>query len=116
TWDATIEAELNHLQLSDISLDRVVANVTAHNGVATIQTAEATKASNKIAINGTANLPEQLRSLGQSPAAFQITGSFPDLQSLTAQFPEPLSGAANLNGQLEIKDAVLHLGARINSE
>src|SRR4029079_2466451 len=74
------------------------------------------KASNKIAINGTANLPEQLRSLGQSPAAFQITGSFPDLQSLTAQFPEPLSGAANLTGQLEIKDAVLHLGARINSE
>jgi len=112
TWDAKLEAQVNNLRRADLTFDRCVVNVTAHDGVATLQSGEATKGLNKIEMTGSAELPEQIRSLGQSPATFDITGSFPDLPALTGGFAQPLTGSANVNGKVEIKEAILQVDAR----
>jgi hypothetical protein len=114
TWDVKLEVEVNNLRQGNFSFDHCVANVTAHGGVATLQSSEATQGQNKIEMKGTAELPTQLRLFGQSPAAFDITASLPELQSITAGFPQPLTGSAMMNGRAEIKDAVLHADLRFS--
>jgi hypothetical protein len=114
TWDAKIEVQLNNLQWPGFALDRCLVNAEAHNGVATVQSAVASKGSDTIEVTGTAELPGEVRLLGQSPANFAITGSLPDLQSLTAGLPESVTGSANINGTAEIKDAILHVDAHLS--
>jgi hypothetical protein len=108
TWDVKIEAQVNNLREANLFCDRCVVNVTAHDGIATLNSGEATKGLNKIEMKGTAELPEHVRFFGQSPATFEITGSLPDLQSITAGFAQPLTGSATVNGRAEIKNAVLY--------
>ncbi|MEY2504033.1 MAG: translocation and assembly module TamB, partial [Verrucomicrobiota bacterium] len=52
-------------------------------------------------------LPGHIREFGRYGAQFQIDGELPDLESLTARFPQPVSGSATVAGTAEIKDALL---------
>jgi len=112
TWNGTLAAQIKNLRRENFSFDLCLLNVTARDGVATLTSGEATKGSNKIQVKGTAELPEHIRSFGQSPATFEITGLLPDLQSITAEFPQPLTGAATVSGRAEIRDAVLRADLR----
>jgi autotransporter translocation and assembly factor TamB len=112
TWKGTLDAQIKNVSQENISFDRCAANVTMHDGVATLVTGEAIKGENKIQLKGSAELPERIHSFGQSPATFEVTGLLPDLQSITAGFPQPLTGAASVNGRAEIKDAVLRADLR----
>jgi hypothetical protein len=62
---------------------------------------------NKISFKGTAQLPPHIREFGRADANFEVTGSLPDLQALTANFPQPLTGTVNITGTAAIKAAVL---------
>jgi hypothetical protein len=114
TWNGTLEAQIKNLRRENLFVDRCLVNVTARDGFATLTTGEATTGLNKIQLKGAAQLPEHIRSFGQSPATFEVTGLLPDLQSITARFPQPLTGAATVNGRAEIKDAVLRADLRFS--
>jgi autotransporter translocation and assembly factor TamB len=107
TWNGSVQAEIDNLRQENFFFDHVVLNASARNGVATLEAAEATNGANKIALKGTTDLPNHIREFGRSPARFEISGSLPDLQSLTARFPQPVVGSINLTGTAEITDAVL---------
>ncbi|HEY2614458.1 MAG TPA: translocation/assembly module TamB domain-containing protein, partial [Chthoniobacterales bacterium] len=107
TWSGKIEAQINNLRQGNFLFDRCVLNLSAHDGVATLSSGKATKDLNKLELKGTAELPEQISGFGRSPATFEVSASLPDLRSITAAFPKPLSGAATINGRGQIKDAVL---------
>jgi hypothetical protein len=107
TWNGTLEAQISNLRKESFFFDRCVLKVAARDGMAVLESGEATTGSNKIQLKGAAELPEHIRHFGQSPARFEISAVLPDLQSLTAKFPQPLTGAVTVNGQAEIKDAVL---------
>ena len=107
TWSGTLEAKINRLRQESLFFDRCILNLAARDGMAVLESGEATTGSNKIHLKGAAELPEHIRFFGQSPARFQISAQLPDLQSITAKFPEPLTGSATVNGTAEIKDAVL---------
>jgi autotransporter translocation and assembly factor TamB len=107
TWDVKLEAQVNNLRQENLFFDRLIVNVTAHDGIATLHSGEVTNGSNKIELKGTAELPKDIREFGRAPANFEIKGSLPDLQSLTSRFPQPLTGVATIAGTAEIKDAVL---------
>jgi autotransporter translocation and assembly factor TamB len=107
TWNGSVQAEIDNLRQENFFFDQVVLNARARNGVATLEAAEATNGANKIALKGTTDLPNHIREFGRSPARFEISGSLPDLQSLTARFPQPVVGSINLTGTAEITDAVL---------
>ncbi|MDP9004720.1 MAG: hypothetical protein M3N12_08010, partial [Verrucomicrobiota bacterium] len=107
TWDVKLEAQVNNLRRENLFFDQCIVNLIAHDGIATVNSAEATIGPNKIAVKGTAELPTDIREFGRAPAHFEISGTLPDLQSLTAHFAQPLMGAATVTGTAEIKDAVL---------
>ncbi|MEY2563678.1 MAG: translocation and assembly module TamB [Verrucomicrobiota bacterium] len=107
TWDVKLEAQVNNLRRDNLFFDQCIVKLTAHDGIATVNSVEATNGLNKIALNGTAELPADIREFGRAPAHFEISGTLPDLQSLTAHFAQPATGAASVTGTIEIKDAVL---------
>ena len=107
TWNGTLEAQINNLRQESLFFDRCVLKVAARDGMAVLESGEATTGSNKIQLKGAAELPEHIRSFAQSPARFEISAELPDLQSITAKFPQPLTGSATVKGTAEIKDAVL---------
>ena len=107
TWNGSLQAQVNNLRRENLFFDRVAVNVTAHDGTATLETGEATNGSNKIGVKGTAELPNYIREFGRAGARFEISGALPDLQSLTARFPQPLIGAITVTGTAEITGAVL---------
>lgn len=109
TWQGTLEAKVNKLRQGSLFFDRCEFNVAARDGMALLEAGEATTGSNTIKLKGAAELPEHIRRFGQSPAAFEISAVLPDLQSITAKFPRPLTGSATVNGKADIKDAVLRL-------
>ena len=106
TWTGSLKAQINNLRQENLFFDRVVLGASAGNGLATVDSLEATSGANKIALKGTTELPAHIREFGRNGASFEISGTLPDLQALTARFPQPLTGAANLAGTAEIKDAV----------
>ncbi|MEP6699519.1 MAG: translocation/assembly module TamB domain-containing protein, partial [Verrucomicrobiota bacterium] len=113
TWEGRLDARIRNLQQGDFLFDQAIVGVTARGGVAAVESAEATRGENTLRLTGTAELPEHIRSLGQSPARFDIDGTLPDLASLTAELTQPVSGAATINGQVEIKDAILRADLRL---
>jgi hypothetical protein len=107
TWTGSLQAQINNLRQENLFFDRVAVNATARDGVATVDSGEATNGLNKIGFKGTTKLPNHIREFGRYGASFEFSGSLPDLQSLTARFAQPISGVANITGTAEIKDAVL---------
>lgn len=107
TWTGNLQAEIADLRQDSLFFDRVFLAANASNGIATIENGEATNGVNKIAFKGTAQLPAHIREFGRADANFELTGSLPDLQSLTANFPQPLTGAVTVSGTAMIKDATL---------
>ena len=108
TWSGTLEAQVRNLRQENFFFDRCLLNVAVRDGMAVLESGEATTGTNKIQLSGTTELPEHIRNFGQSPARFEISArSYPISQSITAKFPQPLTGSATVNGTAEIKDAVL---------
>lgn len=107
TWTGSVQAQINKLRQENIYFDSVALSATARDGVATLDSGEATNGVNKIAFKGTTQLPDHIREFGRYGANFEINGELPDLQSLTARFPQPVSGAATITGTAEIVDATL---------
>ena len=107
TWTGSLQAQINNLRQENLFFDRVAVSVTARDGIASVDSGEATNGLNKIGFKGTTELPNHIREFGRYGARFEISGVLPDLQSLTARFPQPLTGAATIAGTAEIKDAVL---------
>lgn len=108
TWEALVEAQLKNLRQERFFFDRVVLKIAARDGMAVLETGEANAGSNEIRLKGAAELPEHVRNFGQSPTRFEIFALLPDLQTLTAKLPEPITGSVTITGTGEIKDALLH--------
>ncbi len=107
TWQGTLEAKINNLRQGSLFFDRCVLNLAVRDGMAVLESGEAATGLNTIKLKGATELPEHIRQFGQSPATFEISAVLPDLQSITAKFPRPLTGSATVAGKAEIKDAVL---------
>ena len=107
TWNGTLEAQISNLRQERFFFDRSVLKVTVRDGMAVLESGEATIGLDRIQLKGSAELPEHIRQSWQSPARFEISAVLPDLQSITAKFPQPLTGSATVTGTAEIKDAVL---------
>ena len=106
TWSGSLQAQINNLRQESIFFDQVVVSATSRNGIATIDSGEATNGANKIAFTGTTELPNHIREFGRNGARFELNAALPDLQSLTARFDQPVSGVATVGGTAEIRKAV----------
>jgi hypothetical protein len=107
TWTGNLQADITDYRQGILFFDHVALAATARDGVATIGSGEATNGLNKITFKGAAQLPPHVREFGRADASFDVSGSLPDLQSLTVDFPQPLTGAVDITGTAAIKEARL---------
>src|SRR5438105_1929254 len=115
TWVASGDSVVRDLQVAGTTFDRAAAQISAHNGVVTIQPVELTRAETAVQIRGTIQLPEHADDLGRSPAKFEIIGNDLDLGPITSAMEKPLSGRGQINGTLEIRDEQFQATFRVAS-
>ncbi len=115
TWAASGDGVVRDLQVAGATFDRAAAQISAHDGVATIQPVELTRAGTALQIHGTVQLPERADDLGRSPAKFEVVSNDLDLGPITSAMEKPLSGHGQINGTLEIRDEQLQAGFHVAS-
>ncbi len=107
--------QLSGLTSGNFSLDQIAIKMAARDGVANIVSAEVTHGSDKISLSGNVTLPAEIKEFGRTPASLQISGSLPDLQTLTAGTPQPVSGSATIEGRADIVDATLRAALNVTT-
>jgi autotransporter translocation and assembly factor TamB len=85
-----------------VTFDRADIDVAAQNGRAEIKHVELTRGSNKITLQGAAELPETVGGLGHQPGTIQLRAQLPALGEITAGMPQPITGSAEVNGQIKV--------------
>ncbi len=116
TWQSTGEGKLRALRIASFGLDRGTLHFSAHDGLATIAPVELTRGATSITLRGNIDLPERANDLGHAPMHFEIAGDDLDLASLTAETPDPISGAARLHAQLEVRGEKLQSQVEIRGD
>ncbi len=107
SWAGTVTGQINDLSAGGVVLDNVAINAKAAGGHATIDTFDLTRGANKISIQGSAELPARTEEFGRVPATFQLRANVPELGSLTAGMQPPITGPAEVNGQISVRDAII---------
>ncbi len=108
TWNGTLSAALTDFHQEQTAFDRGIFQVTAKNGVATLQSADITRDQNQFHLRGSAELPRNVRDFGRAPTTLELAATLPDLQQVTAGMPQKISGAAEVSGKLNIKDSIVN--------
>ncbi len=114
TWNGTVAAAIRDVKQGQLGFERGTLAITASNGTARLDVGEITKGANSIRLKGSADLPASIREFGRSPANFEIGGALPDLRSATAEMPQPISGAANVTGHVQVNNARLTAELKFN--
>jgi len=108
TWNGNVTAELTDFHQEQTAFDRGIFQVTAKNGVATLQSADITRDQNQFHLRGTAELPRDIHDFGRAPTTLELAATLPDLQQVTAAMPQKISGAADISGKLNIKGSIVN--------
>jgi autotransporter translocation and assembly factor TamB len=115
TWTSSGNALISDLQANGLTLDRINAQFSTRDGVATIQPVELARSGGAMQARGNVELPANADDLGRSPAHFEIAGNNLDLGQITAAMPQPLSGRAQINGTLDIHSQRLDANLKISA-
>lgn len=107
TWNGNLSAIIKDFRQEQAAFDRGEFQIAAKNGVATLQAAEIKQQQNEFHMKGSAELPRDIRDLGRAPATLELVAALPDLKQVTVGMPQKVSGSAELNGKLSIKNAKL---------
>jgi autotransporter translocation and assembly factor TamB len=105
TWTGELTAQFTGLRQEEIGADSCTLHIVARDGGATIPSAEIVQGENRFVVHGSARLPADTRDFGRSPANLDISAAAVDLARATVGMPEHLTGAAEMKGTIEIKDA-----------
>lgn len=108
TWTGELTAQVAGLRQEEIGIDSCTLQIAARDGGAVIQSAEVVQGENRFVVHGSARLPADIRDLARSPANLDITAAAVDLARATTGLPAHLTGAAELKGTIEIKEARIH--------
>jgi hypothetical protein len=115
TWAASGDGLVRNLQVAGATFDRATAHISAHDGVATVEPIELTRAGTGLQVHGTVQLPEEADDLGRSPAKFEIVSNDLDLAPITSGMENPLTGHGQINGTLEVRDQQMQAALRVGT-
>jgi autotransporter translocation and assembly factor TamB len=107
SWSGTMSAQVSNLRRQQMVFDRCVFEVSAQQGRATLRTADIVQGRNEFHLRGSAELPADIKQFGRSAATLEISAAALDLQRLTAGTPQRLTGSAQINGKIDIKNGKL---------
>lgn len=109
SWNGTIKGELKDLEAGGVVFDSAEIDVSAAKGRAEVKTLKLTRGENSISLEGSADLPARTEEFGRVPATFQLRADIPKLGSLTAGMAQPITGPAEVNGEIKVRDATVYV-------
>ncbi len=109
SWNGTIKGEITNLGLGGMIFDNVSLDVEAAGGRAEVKNLVLSRGANKITVEGTADLPARTEEFGRVPAVFKLRADVPELGSLTAGMAQPITGPAEVNGQISVRDSAINI-------
>ncbi len=115
TWAMSGGGIIRNLELSGATFDSAAMQISAHDGTATIQPVELARAGSVLQMRGLIQLPDRADDLGRSPATFELTGNDLDLALITSSMSKPVSGHAQINGTVEVRDEQMHANLKVSS-
>ncbi len=107
SWNGTIRGQIENLEASGVTFDRADIDMLARDGRAEINHLELTRGSNKITMQGAAELPETVGGLGHQPGTIQLRAQLPSIGEITAGMPQPITGSAEVNGQIKVGNGTI---------
>lgn len=116
TWNGTARARIDDFHQEKIGFDRCELEVMARDGTATLQSADVAQGENRFHVRGSAQLPNDIKGFGRSPATLEIGAKAIDLKTMTAGIAQPLSGSAQLDGKINIVNAKLEANLNVSAE
>jgi hypothetical protein len=114
SWSGSVTAHLRNVHQKDLVLDSVDLDVAAANGTATIRKAEILAGNNRVEVTGSAALPNSMSEFGRAPADLKLLIHAPNLKQLTGFLVPPITGNAEANGSLQIKNETVFLKTSVN--
>lgn len=104
SWNGSIAAEIDDLGAGGATFDHATIDVQAAAGRAQINNVELTRGANKITLQGTTELPDSFAGFGHKATNIQLRGQIPSLAEITAGLPQPITGSAEVNGQVKVQN------------
>ena len=105
TWSGTMSLQMSHVDRPEIHFDRGLIEISAKQGSAILRSADIQQDVNNFRFHGAMELPSTFKGFGRTPASFEIFGTAPDLERLTAGTPIALTGSAQFSGKINIANA-----------
>ena len=115
TWAISGSSVIRNFQVSGATFDRAASQVSAHDGIATLQPFELSRGESVLRLHGSMQLPDRTDDLGRSPARFEISGNDLDLAGITSSMANPLSGRVQVTGTAEVRDQWLQANGHVVS-
>lgn len=106
-WLGGITAELANFRIDAIGFDRCVLKATAKDGKADLETADLVQGENHVYLHGSLQLPERVEQFNRSTGTLEMTAAALDLEQFTAGTTQPITGLAQINGKIELKNKKL---------
>lgn len=107
SWGGSVVGTIDNLAAGGVVFDSVAIDVSAADGVAKIKAVELKQGPSNLSLRGTAELPETMEGFGRDPATIELRGLAPDLGAITAGMAQPITGSAEMNGRVNIRDATV---------
>jgi autotransporter translocation and assembly factor TamB len=114
SWNGSIAARITNVRQKDLALDQVDLELTAANSFATVKQALAVAGNNRVQLSGTATLPTSIDDFGRAPADLKLLVHAPNLKQLTGFLAPPITGTADANGSVAVKDQTIFLKMSVN--
>jgi TamB, inner membrane protein subunit of TAM complex len=113
TWTGSLAGKINNFHQQDVGFDRAVFQLSAHDAMASLESADISQGENQFHLGGSTQLPKNVNELGRAPATLEVTAAAVDLQRATAGMPQRLTGSAAVNGRIEVRNN--RLDAELNA-
>ena len=116
TWSGTMSLQMNDVHRPEINFDRGVVEILAEQGRGILRSADIVQDVNKFHFRGGIELPATLQDFGRTPSSFEISGTAPDLERLTAGTPVALTGSAQFTGRIDIINTTVEANLGVTGE
>jgi hypothetical protein len=116
TWTGAVAAQIHSFRVQETGFDRCVLQLSARDGVATLESADIVQGENQFHLRGSAELPANAKEFGRSPATLEGTAAAVDLQRATAGMPGRLTGSAQSTGKIEIKNGKISAELNVSAD
>jgi autotransporter translocation and assembly factor TamB len=116
TWSGTLSLQMSNVDRPGIHFDRGLVEISAEQGRATLRAADIVQDVNNFHFRGGFELPDKIADFGGTLAGFEISGTAPDLERLTAGTPVALTGSAQFSGRIDIANANVQAAFGVTAE